>query len=157
MITINSRVVNFTSIPDIVHNVVLDISKRVAGLTLVSISPGDIHMDFVQSLFITTQGDYCMTIILTADIELLQTIVRNMKRSALVHDSDISTYIPEFFNILCGRIVSSINALYHCNAQFHIPQMINGSYLPEARDLKFSQEYFYKDVAGAIKIAVLFK
>lgn len=140
----------------ILDTVMKDISARVAGLTVQNVSEKEIGTKISSepySLIIDTRGDYDMRIILSADAHVMQTITKNMKRGREVAEEDIPIYSGEFFNILCGHIVSTVNTQNKKKASFGIPKFIKGSY-PET-DIGNSQHYFYKCQEGAMELETI--
>lgn len=131
------------------------------GLTVQKISAQDVSQQYmraeeIKSLIISTQGDYCLTIVLSAEKDILRSIASNMKHGADADDSDIAIYTAEFFNILCGQIVSAINIKNHLKARFSIPQCIKGAYLIGITEEGFyRREYFYRSDYGTVKLEIL--
>lgn len=117
----------FQVISQIVDECTLDISKRVAKID-VAIKQDDIIYEAEKpfTLYVTTSGDYNMIVSLCMDKSILETITKNMKHCSSVSDEDISICVIEYFNILCGRIISSVNKQLSLKSYFSIPQLIEG-------------------------------
>lgn len=119
---------NSPTIQSIVDSVIKDITKRVASVEL-----HETEYDLDQSgehcsLCVTVQGEYKITIIYNAEQRLLRTIAEHMKRGPISDSEEIALYTKEYFNILCGHVVSLINHITHSSARFGIPQYAKGAY-----------------------------
>lgn len=146
VIEIDKQAVNIADISVIVNNAVQDIFKKVAGMPVQSVSCQDMSEGDLWSLVITTQGDYHMTVILCANYGTLCSIAQNMRHGMPASDSDVPIYITEFFNILCGRVVSAINMKTHSTARFGIPRLNKGVCISgmDEEDEMCRKEYFYQ-------------
>lgn len=155
------NIVDYSVFPDIMDSAVKDISKRVARLTVQIADRQDWHAEDSYSVLATIQGDYNLTIVFCMEANMLRTITENMKHGMEASEEDIPVYITEFFNILCGHIVSAMNTKCHCKARFGIPKLICGIYEPEiTQDFPYPQcrhEYFYHCDSGIIRMETLCK
>lgn len=155
------KIVDFSVFPDIMDTAVKDISQRVAQLAVQNADKQDWKAENSFSVLATTQGDYDLTIVFCTKSEILRTITENMKHGREASEEDIPVYITEFFNILCGHIVSAMNSKCHCKARFGIPKLISGLYEPEytqdTHSSHWKQEYFYHCNNGVIRVETLCK
>lgn len=107
---------------------VKDITKRVAKIDSVNTTKSVIDSNQVCSLVTSTSGGYDLTLAMYAEKPLFQVIAENMKRRAIETEDDIAIYTTEFFNILCGHVVSATNQMARTDTRFNIPQFIEGYY-----------------------------
>lgn len=143
---------------NIVDTAVTDISKRVAKLEFTKAETTDFKGDKICSLVTTAKGDYDLTVILYAGSQVLRAIAVNMKRGVAVSDEDIVIYTTEYFNILCGHIISMINTLNKKKARFGVPQIMRGMY-QEALDAAPIErwEHIYNCPVGLMKLETLYR
>ncbi|MEG0566364.1 MAG: chemotaxis protein CheX [Hungatella sp.] len=154
----NADRITSLNISGILDTAVKDISKQVVGLTMQDVPAQHVEMEEPCSMSITTQGDYCLRIVLYADGRILRAMAQNMKHGVSADDTDISIYTTEYFNILCGRIVSAMNMKHHSSARFGIPKFVRGAYQNRfAQEPQCRQEYFYNCNIGTIKLETLFQ
>lgn len=148
-------------IPDMIDLLdvsVKDIFKRVAGFTVTNISVDKMKTGELWSLVVTTQGDYSVTIVLCSDIRLFYEVVKNMRHGAETGKEALHIYLIEFFNILCGHIISAINIKNKRKARFGIPRFVKGSYIAGIdQGRSHIQEYYYDCEHWPFKMEVIFK
>ena len=106
---------------------VRDISKRVGNLEVLDNCENEAEcLEAPYTIYVTTSGDYQEMFSFSADGKVLETIARNMMRGADIDEEGIRICAMEFFNILCGQAISSINRKYNTRTRFSIPQMEKG-------------------------------
>lgn len=138
------------SIYEIIRSDVLEITSKVAGITLVQSPSVEISDAYTLRLSAEGANSYHLDLYLYADLETLKKIAGNMKR-AQASAEDIPLYTVEFFNILGGRIVSRINRLYKQSARFMPPVLLDYRDGPENNNgSKLALDYRFQD--GAVKI-----
>lgn len=106
----------------IIDEAVINITKRVANITLKrsdGLRPGSSGH---STLRITTTGAYRMTFVYRAPPRVFQIIADTMKRRSCTDEADMAEYVKEYFNILCGRIVSGINRETGASVRFGLPE-----------------------------------
>ena len=112
------------NISDLIYAVMdettVDITKRVAGITLTKCQP-DGRKQRGGVLSVSTTGDYEIALVYCAPEEILFEIVKNMKRGPFESD-EMEIYLREYFNVLCGRIISQINRQAKVSARFGLPK-----------------------------------
>lgn len=140
---------------EILDNAVKDIFKRVVRFDMEQIHKCPMNTHELYSLVISTQGDYNLTIVLCAENDVFRKMAEHMKRGAPPGDEDIPVYVTEFYNILCGHIVSMLNKTHHCSARFAIPKYIRGYYMTVKKEQSLCS-YFYDCGYGMIQIETLF-
>lgn len=161
VIAISSDVISLPDTFNIIDKAIKDVSNKVLGLPIQNATAQDMakqnmQAEEIRSLVISTYGDYCMTIVFSAERDILCAIARNMKHGADACDADIAIYTTEFFNILCGQIISAINMKNHVRARFGIPQVVKGAYvIGVTEDNLYRQEYFYRIDYGTIKLEII--
>ena len=135
-----------------------DISKRVAKMEVVS-CPGTASLSAQESwsLFSKTAGDYPITVVFRTNSSVLKAITYNMKRRPDdITQEEISVYTKEFFNILCGHVISAVNQATGATAFFQVPEIQRGTYsTPEDRHLELHSKYYYKCPYGLIVLEAL--
>lgn len=125
---------------------------------MIRIDMADVDSENVNTLIVTTKGDYCLTIAFYADIQVLRGITENMKRGAKASDTDIEIYTTEYFNILCGHVITNFNRESHTSARFSIPKMVKGCYMESVPfEAQKRQELFYNCTYGPIKLETLYQ
>lgn len=77
------------------------------------------------------EGGHRAAILLHADTPLLVRMARNILGSDIVTPRDIQDVATEYFNVLCGRIVSGLFRAAHISSRFHVPRFEPGCYQPE--------------------------
>lgn len=140
----------------IVDSAVKDISKRVAKLNISNTESVKIEADDTCTLYTTTSGDYHLTIALHTDSRVLRAITENMKRSAAVSEEDIAIYPIEYFNILCGHVVTAMNNIQRTKARFDIPRIIIGPYETIYNTPEQRWEYCYDCPYGPVKLETFY-
>lgn len=144
---------NTFNLVSILDTAVKDISTKVAKLNISKTIPCPIDSSSTASLSITTSGDYRLTIIFHADMQLFRIIAKNMKRKELTDDTDLEIYVTEFFNVLCGHVVSMINNHINRSARFGIPSFYKGFYELQSPDNQdYHQTIYYRCDYGVIEI-----
>ncbi len=144
-----------SKITNIMDASVKDISKRVAKID-VSVEAEDMYHEpsTPYTLFVTTSGDLQLTLSLCTDKSVLKTITENMKRGQDASDEDILIYTSEYFNILCGHIVSSINRNFLLKTDFSVPQVVEGICFRPKED-EIHHQRFYNYNCGTVKFETL--
>lgn len=110
---------NQPALRQIIDGVLPEDFLRVAKISL---SPGSsLPCGKGALLRIVSSGDYSMTMSLQMDADLLDTLEKSMRRSVHQLPPGPQLYAEELFNLLCGRIISQINRVYHMSARFSTP------------------------------------
>lgn len=141
---------------EILDHAIKDISKRVAKMDFTNASDWEMDANHSSSLVITTHGDYVLTIVFHTSDEVLHGITQNMKHGAEVKEGDIAIYAAEYFNILCGHVISAMNRSAHRDARFNVPQIIEGE-CPEDKVQGLKQKaLYYCCPLGNVKVETFF-
>ena len=142
----------------IIDSAMKDISNRVAKVQVTSLT-GDVSLsaDDPFTIFSTTKGDYTLTVVFCTDYCVLQELTHNMKRNGEeVSEEEISIYMKEFFNILCGHIISAVNRTEHLCADFGVPNFVKGCYKEKlSASIHFHGQYYYDSPYGRLKLETL--
>lgn len=122
---------------EITDHVVKDISRRVAHLEIQNVDVVSIDTADSSSLIINTDGNYPLTMVLHAGSRVLRGITQHMKHGEAFDDDEVCVYTTEFFNILCGHVITEVNNRSHTVTRFGIPKVVKGAYslLPPARKM----------------------
>lgn len=107
---------------DLVDRAVLEMTERVSKLNLTRMESLDLNMNQCSSLTIETSGDYHAKLTMYVENSLLEEITRNMKRGEEPSPEDIIIYTTEYYNILCGFLISHLNSNHKLNSRFGIPR-----------------------------------
>lgn len=111
-----------TGIKQIFDASILDISKRVGKLEVIESYDGDdVEFEAPYTVFVTTNGDFQEVFSFSADKTVLETIATNMMHGANVSEESMKYCAVEFFNILCGQVISSINRTYKTKTRISVP------------------------------------
>lgn len=141
---------------EILNQSAVDLSKRVAQLDIELTEPFHLVPETSCSFITNTKGDYSLTIILYAENCVFESITKNMKHSDAITDGDILIYAGEFFNILCGHIITAVNNKIHAACKFSVPHLIEG---PIPSDLALveghRQSLYYRSPCGLLKLEIL--
>lgn len=123
-----------TSVPqerltEIFDQVVRDITRREAGICL---APGEAEPSgevfTVYAVF--EQGfDTCLS--MSAEAAMFVRLTRGMMQREDVTDRDVEDFTKEYFNVLCGHIVSRLFRETRVPARFSPPVFRRGRYVPE--------------------------
>lgn len=133
-------------IGDLLDQQLQSIFPRMTGLTLWSAPEGLPPGEDAWSLAISAKGDCRLTFLLCAQWTVWYDIARYMNHGKAVPEENVFLYVGELFNVLCGRVLSAINARYRCSARFSVPQVLRGVYASRGHD--------YQCDCGAVKLAV---
>lgn len=113
---------------ELMDNSVKCMTRRVTGLEMQRLKRPVRLRQETSSLLICTTGDYTAEIILNAEDSLLLEITRNMKHARVASAEEVSVYTTEYFNILCGHVISHLNNRLHIRSRFGIPRFLRGFY-----------------------------
>lgn len=138
---------NREEIYQIINRNVLEISKKVAGILLSQSCP--VEMMETHALHLSAVGTYQFDLYLRTDKRTLEHIASNMKKAPATEE-EIMLYTIEFFNILGGRIVSTINRNYGQSARFR-PPVFSTEEVPNV-DLDQALTLFYRYRDSNVKI-----
>lgn len=134
-----------------VSKVIIDIFLQVAKIAVIAIEkPTEVFCDDIISLVTTTKGDYSFEMAMYAHEYMINAICQNMKHSTQINKEDIQDYVGEFFNIICGQIVSNFNRQTKKSALFSIPKVIYGYFNLIAN----GNIFWYKSNLGIIKFVI---
>lgn len=141
---------------EIVDSTFKDITKKVAKLEMSNIDFATFDNETSKSLVINTFGDYKITIVFYTGVDVMRAITENMKRGKKADDSEINIYTKEYFNIFCGRVITTMNNITKMSVKFSVPNFIDGLYSDDAaqNDLNLKELYYSSDY-GPVKIQVI--
>lgn len=118
-------------IEKILDDTVRDITKRLANIELKKADWSQSDLNDVASLYTATTGSYKITVVTHAETRLLRYIAEKMARRTVDEPEDVEMYSKEYFNILCGHIISKINQKTKSSARFGVPHFRRGFYVVE--------------------------
>ena len=109
-------------ISEIIDKSVKDISKRVAKI---DVSKEKINLlgklETPYTIFSAINGDYQIILSFCTDRAVLKAIAENMMHGKELNEDEVLIYTSEYFNILCGHVVSSINREFYLKSSFSVP------------------------------------
>lgn len=142
---------NEIDVQQILDDAARDITKRLAGIELERAQWPQGDSSDIASLYTATTGSYSITVVYHAETRLLRYIAEKMKRRPIEDAEEVEMYAKEYFNILCGHIISKINRLTKASARFGVPNYRRGFYTAEDYPgivLKVS----YRSSAGGLQL-----
>lgn len=150
-----SEAPNLTKITD---RAIKDIARRVAGMDIWETDRAAIDETNARSLVTTARGDYELTIVFCTGLCVMRAIAENMKHGQRADDADIVAYTKEFFNILCGHVVSALNRSVHASARFGIPLLIKGPYQKGPYETGGQRsDLCYQCCHGPVRVSILYQ
>lgn len=135
----------------VIDEAAVDITKRMAGVEL---KPGKRKsLEDTGVIRIRTTGTYDLSLSYVASASVFQAIADSMKRAPAVDMEDVSVYVKEYFNILCGRIISRINRETKHSARFGLAEFEYPFQTPAEPDGEILIELTYEfDSMGMLTI-----
>ncbi|RGE68939.1 chemotaxis protein CheX [Anaerotruncus colihominis] len=109
------------ALEELIHRTVVDITRQIAKIDLRLCSQDPDPANELCTLRTTIDGDYHTELVLHADRALLHRLTENMMEAKTTDPEDMEEYSKEFFNVLCGHIVSEIFRRTKLPARFHTP------------------------------------
>lgn len=113
---------------EILESAICDITQRLSGISLEKAITADKISSEIASLCAVTSGSYQITIICHGELQLFRRIAEKMKRRPIENDDEVEMYLKEYFNIVCGHVISRVNSATKESARFGIPQYHRGFY-----------------------------
>ena len=108
----------------IVDQTVVHVTDKVAGILLRPSPDSRCLPDqgwAAISIAITGMEDGPFTLYYRAEPHVFRAIAEKMKRRPVDDEQDMAVYLKEYFNILCGHIISRINRETKSSMRFGIP------------------------------------
>ncbi|MCQ4726098.1 chemotaxis protein CheX [Anaerotignum faecicola] len=142
-------------ISEIIDKSVKDISKRVAKI---DVSKEKINLlgklEAPYTIFSAINGDYQIILSFCTDRAVLKAIAENMMHGKELNEDEVLIYTSEYFNILCGHVVSSINREFYLKSSFSVPKIVEGVDIPISHS-HVRHQMFYDYSYGTAKIEAL--
>lgn len=113
----------------VLHTSIQDTTHRFAGISL-SETSGSLSDD-ICTVHTTWEGDHKAVLLMRADRALLTRLTQNILHSNTVAPQDIEDVATEYFNIICGQVVSRFYQVSQTPSRFQVPRFHSGSYLPK--------------------------
>lgn len=105
--------------------VVKDITKRMAGIDLERASTDALPSDGkVSALIAEVSGTDGFTLVYNAEDALLREIAQKMKRKPVEDMDEVGEYTREYFNVICGHVISQLNRKTQSTLRFALPQYL---------------------------------
>ncbi len=146
------KTVEQTPVVGLLDRSVREITSRVTGIEISRTNFMIHNSSEWDSFFIQTTGDYEAAIVLSAEQPVFYAITQNMKRKGEVLEKDIVICVTEFYNILCGFFVSSLNRTMKLKSRFGIPELKKGQCLQSAGWGSGAVSLRYKCPYGRIQV-----
>lgn len=102
----------------------MEITQKVAGFQVNPTVTMKVDVANCQSLLLRTSGDYTATLVLKAEDHIFYEIACSMKRNREITQDDLAVYTTEYFNMLCGYLVSHLNHRTGMKARFGIARLV---------------------------------
>lgn len=114
---------------EIFDRVIRDITRREAGICLCS---GDTAPDGeVCTVYTVFERGFCTCLSLCAETAMFLRLTRGMMEREEVTPQDVEDFAKEYFNVLCGHIVTTLFRETRIPAKFLPPSFQRGRYIPE--------------------------
>jgi hypothetical protein len=143
--------VQWESIQELMDEVVKDITKRMAGIDLERASTDALPSDGkVSALIAEVSGTDGFTLVYNAEDALLREIAQKMKRKPVEDMDEVGEYTREYFNVICGHVISQLNRKTQSTLRFALPQ-----YLPFPFGGKNSRNalvLYYQSCKGSARV-----
>ena len=145
------------NVEKILDSSVRDISRRVGKLEVIDSQKGSAgELESPYTVCVVTTGEMQDVLSFCADGQVMEAMARNMMHGADVNEKDIEYCAMEFFNILCGQMISTINRTYNTRVRFSVPSIRRGNCSDDVgRKIWNQRSYSYS--CGAAKFTVLEK
>jgi len=78
---------------------------------------------------------------LRADMEMFTRLARSMLQTEQITVQDLEDVAKEYFNVLCGHIVTALYKATHVGSRFGVPSFYRGAFVPEDRKEQFVLNY----------------
>ncbi|MBR5509589.1 MAG: chemotaxis protein CheX [Lachnospiraceae bacterium] len=145
------------NVEEILDSSVRDISRRVGKLEVIDSQKGSVgELESPLTVCVETTGERQEVLSFCVDGQVMETMARNMMHGAEVNEKDIEYCAMEFFNILCGRVISTINRTYNTRMRFSVPSIRKGNCSNDEGEKIWSQ-WSYNYSCGAAKFIVMTK
>lgn len=102
-------------------------------------------------MYTSFQRGYRTVLSLCAERSLFTRLARGMMQEEEVSAQDVEDFTKEYFNVLCGRIVSLMYPETKVAARFELPAFCEGRCVPQGHQEQFSIHYT-SDGAGSAEL-----
>lgn len=117
--------VQWESIEELMDEVVKDVTKKMAGIDLERANTDVLPSDGkVSALIAEVSGTDGFTLVYNAEDALLWEIAQNMKHRPVEDMDEVGEYTREYFNVICGHVISRLNRKTQSSLRFAIPQYL---------------------------------
>ena len=114
---------------EIFAQVVRDITRREAGICL---APGEAEPSGeIYTVYAVFERGFGTCLSMSAEAAMFVRLTRGMMQREDVTDRDVEDFTKEYFNVLCGHIVSRLFRETRVPARFSPPVFRRGRYVPE--------------------------
>lgn len=144
--------------PVIIDDIIRDVTFKVANLDLCGYDRACISPESQIALVTTVTGHYEGNIVFLSGNHVIRGISENMKHEQITQQSELELYTVEYFNILCGRIITAICNRSNLSARFNIPRMLPDGLPKDLSDEGATQyEWCYGSCYGPMLIRMWLK
>lgn len=133
------------------------VAKLVAKLSIEE--TGKISFDSETSSLVATtvmDGDL-ITMVLCASNRVLRAITSSMKHHLPLVSGDMEAYTAEFFNMICGNIITIVNDTFNISVGLAIPSFQKGEYSDITIPERTKKELLYESGNGPISLQFFYK
>lgn len=124
---------------EILNSALKDVTEQTAGVRLHE--EDEPLGEDLCTVNITFDKGFETGLTLCADTALLTRMARNTFHEEDVSSQDLEDFSKEYFNVLCGKIVSAVYKVCGIPAHFGTPNFYRGRYEPEGQTTQFVLTY----------------
>lgn len=112
----------------IFDEVIRDVTRREVGIRLTV--QESVPEKELCTVFANFEQGYRTSLSLCAEEALFRRLAQNTLETEDISPQDVEDFAKEYFNVLCGHIVSRLYEVTKIPARFGIPAFYNGRYVP---------------------------
>lgn len=131
----------------LLDQVVREVTEREAGIRL-QVGAGEPSGE-VCTVYTSFRRGYQTVLSLCAERSLFTRLTRGMMQEDEVSAQDVEDFSKEYFNVLCGRIVSLMYPETKVAARFELPAFCEGRREPQGRGEQLSIQYTSEGAGSA--------
>lgn len=114
---------------EIFDQVIREITQQEAGIILQS---SDLELNGeLCTVYTAFERGYHTSLSLCAEMSMFVRLTKGMLQEEKVTLQEVELFTKEYFNVLCGHIVSQLYQITKVPARFRIPAFYQGRYVPD--------------------------
>ncbi len=143
--------VQWESIQELMDEVVKEMTKKMAGIDLERTSTDVLPRDGkVSALIAEVSGTDGFTLVYNAEDALLWEIAQNMKHRPVADMDEVGEYTREYFNVICGHVISRLNLKTKSSLRFAMPQYLPFPFV--GKDKEDALVLYYQSGKGSARV-----